>query len=233
MTESSSAFSGLIDMITDPAKAMRAADNHPKRMWLPFILSIVLPCIFVAYYFSVVDMEWMFQQTQAQAIANGGEMPDEARAFMTSGIMMGSALAGTVIVVSIMTAISAVYFLMVSKFTTEDTRGFGAWFSMSAWAGVPGILAALLMIIYFAVAGNSQMGMEDVTFFSLNSLAMHYPSGSPQAGFYNAITPFMLWSLFLLAVGLKTWTGRTMGKSLMIAAAPYVVMFGIYGAMVL
>jgi len=133
--------------------------------------------------------------------------------------------------VAAITALSAFYLFMVAKFTSEDSRSYGQWFSLSAWTSVPGILAAVLMIIYFAAMGTNQIAFEDVTFFSMNSLLMHYPSGSPEATFYNAITPFLFWSIGLIGLGLKIWTDRTMGKAMFIAALPYIVIFGIWGAM--
>lgn len=233
MEQSTSATSGLVDIITNPSKALIAADTEPKRMWLPFVLAMLIPIILSVYYFSIVDMDWMFQQVQAASAAQGQEVPEEAREFMTSTIFMGSAVVGTIVMVAAMTALSAFYLLMVAKFTSEDTRSFGKWFSLSAWSSVPNTLAALLMIIYFAAMGNNQMGLEDVSFFSANSLLTHYPSGTPQAGYFGAITPFLFWSVWLVAMGLKLWTDRTMGKSLFIAALPYALVYGIWGVVVL
>ena len=233
MDQSKSAVSGLIDIITNPSKALIAADNEPKRMWLPFILSMVIPIILTVYYFSVVDIDWMFQQMQAAAAAKGQDMPEEAREFLTPSILMGGSIIASIVMVLIITALSAFYLLMVAKFTSEDTRSFGKWFSLSVWTSVPNTLGALLMIIYFAAMGSSQIGLEDVTFFSANSLITHYPSGTAEAGFFNAITPFLFWSIGLVAMGLKLWTDRAMGKSLFIAALPYVIVYGIWGAVAL
>jgi len=233
MEYSSTAASGLIDIITDPTKALIAADKEPKRLWVPLILAMVIPIILSVYYFSTVDIDWMFTQLQTAMIAQGQEFPDETRAFFSPGILMGGAIFSTILMVWISTAFSAFYLLMVAKFTSEDKRPFFTWFSLSAWVNVPGTIAAFVMIIYFAVLGSSQIGFEDLSFFSLNSLVTHYPAGTPEAGFFSGISPFLVWTVGLLGLGIKTWTGRTLGTSLMIAAAPYVVIFGLWGFFVL
>lgn len=233
MEYSKSAVSGLVDIITDPSKALIAADREPKRLWLPFILAMIVPAILSVYYFSIVDMDWMFQQMQAAASVQGQELPDEMRDFFSSSIMMGGAVGASIVMAVLVTSISALYLLIVAKFSSEDKRSFGKWFSLSAWVSVPSTLAALLMIIYFATMGNSQMGLEDISFFSANSLFAHYPEGSNEASFFGGITPFLFWSIGLLALGIKVWTGRTYAKSLLIAALPYVVVFGAWGLAVL
>lgn len=223
----------MVDIITDPTKALIAADREPKRLWLPFILAMFVPVVLSVYYFSTIDMNWMFQQMQAATSLKGEELPDEMREFFSSSIMMGGAIAATIVMVAVFTSLSALYLLMVAKFSSEDKRSFGKWFSLSAWVSVPNTLAALLMIVYFAVMGSSQIGFEELSFFSLNALVMHYPSGTSEAGFFVGITPFLIWSIVLLAQGINIWTSRTFGKSLLIAVLPFLVIYGGWGVAVL
>ncbi len=233
MDYSKSALSGLVDIITDPSKALLAAEIKPMRLWLPFILAMLLPAILSFYYFSTIDVDWMFQQMQDAAEINGQELPDDMREFFTSSTMMGVAVGGSIMMAALITSISAVYLLMVAKVSSEDNRSFGKWFSLSAWVSVPNSLAALLMIIYYVIMGSNQIGLEELSFFSLNGLVMHYPNGTMASTFYTAITPFLVWSIALLGLGIKIWTGRAYGSSMLIAALPYVVIFGIWGMVVL
>lgn len=229
MEYSNTAVSGLIDIITNPTKALLAADQKPRRMWLPFILAILISTVLSIYYFSVVDMDWMFQQLQTATEAKGQELPDEMREFFSSSTLMAAAIGGSIVMVVLTNLITAFYLLMVAKFSTEDQRTFGKWFSLSVWTSFPITLSMVLMMLYFAVLGSSQIGFEDLSFFSINALVMHYPSGSTEAAFYSQITPFLFWVIGLLAMGLKLWTERTIGKSLIISAVPFVVIYGLWG----
>jgi hypothetical protein len=234
MEYSKSAFSGLIDMITDPKKAFAAADKYPKRFWTPLATTIVMSLIMIILVFISLDFDIMIQQTQAAAAAQGNEVPEEMlRSMMNPGVMIGMGSVMIIIMTFLLTAISATYLLIVSKVTTEDTRGFGSWFSFASWTLVPTIVAALVSIIYYLAVGNPQMGPEQVAFYSFNELFFHHPAGTPAASFWGAFSVFSLWTITLIAIGLQVWTNRTFINSLIIAVVPYVVFFGIWGFMVL
>ena len=225
MEASTSALSGLIDIIIRPTKALVAADKAPKRMWLPFLLALAIPVFLSLYYLSVVDLDWMYAH-DAKTLIDGGEK-------ILLGTLMIICGVGTIISMSLLMAITALYLRLVAKFTSEDNRPYFSWFSLSVWVNVPGTLAYLLMIFFILGQDTSRMGFNELAFFSLNALVMHYPTGTNEAEFFSGLTPFLLWVVALLGHGIKVWTGNSYFKSFVVALVPYGSVYGAGAIMVL
>ncbi|PCI63056.1 MAG: hypothetical protein COB37_05655 [Kordiimonadales bacterium] len=226
MNQSTSAFSALIDVFVDPKKAFEGLDANPGWFWMVFILIIVTPMALTTYYFQTVDIAWLVGQAETAAEAAGTPLPEEAKAFMTAGAMTATTAIGQLIIIPVIFVIWAVYLNLVNKFTMNDTRGFKNWFSLSIFAAAPNLLASIAALVYFMVSGTNQISLEDVQFFSANSLITHYPTGHSAATFMGSITPFMFWNIALMTIGIKAWTKRSFMKSLMISLAPYIVIYG-------
>ena len=227
MNQSTSPVSALVDIITDPKKALAGAGENTKWLWLPLVLIIAVPLAMTSYYFQTVDFDWFFDQMVAAAAAQGNEMPAEARQYFTPTTMTAGAIAGIAVFAPLIMAITALYLNLVNKFTTNDERGFGSWFALSAWAGVPSILASLATLIFYMVSGTNQISFEELQFFSANALFTHYPTGHPMAAIMTAITPFLFWSIGLYTIGIMQWTKRALLPSLIIAVIPTATYFGI------
>jgi len=226
MNQSSSQVTALGDIVADPQKALYAADSNLKWFWLPFVLLILIPTLFAVYYFQTVDIDWLVDQMFVQSSAAGTELPEEARDFMTRDTMTISVVIAQSIVLPILLTLSALYLHLVSKFSSTDERGFKSWFSLTVWAAFPTVLGSIAAFIYYLVTGDTQISFEDLNFFSANALLTQYPAGHSAATFMNSITPFTLWNIGLVAYGLMLWTKRDLSSSLIIALAPYVVIYG-------
>lgn len=227
MDQSSSPASALVDIITDPSKALAAAGENTGWLWLPFALVIIVPLAMTSYYFQTVDFDWYFDRMVAASAAQGTEMPPEARQYFTPTTMTAGAIVGIAVIVPLIMAITALYLNLVNKFTTNDERGFGSWFALSAWAGVPSILASVAALIFYLVSGTNQISFEELQFFSVNALITHYPTGHPMAAIMTSITPFLFWSIGLYTVGIIQWTKRALLPSLIIAVIPTAAYIGI------
>lgn len=227
MSKSTSAAAALVDIITDPKKALAGAGENTGWLWLPLVLIIGVPLAVTSYYFQTVDFDWFFDQMVAVAASQGNEMPAEARNFFTPTTMTVGSIVGIAVIVPIIMAITSLYLNLVNKSTTSDERGFGSWFALSAWAGVPSILASIATLIFYLMSGTNQIGMEELQFFSANALITHYPNGHPMAAIMTSITPFLFWSIGLYTVGIMQWTKRALVPSLIIAVIPTAVYFGI------
>jgi len=230
MEQSTSPFSALVDIITDPKKALAGAGENTGWLWLPLILIIAVPLLVTSYYFQTVDFDWFFDQMVATAAAQGNEIPAEAKDFLTPTTLTVGAIFGIAIVVPLVMAITALYLNLVNKSTSSDERGFGSWFALTAWAGMPSVLASLASLVFYLTAGTNQISAEELQFFSANALITHYPTGHPMAAIMTAISPFLFWSIGLYTVGIMQWTKRTLVPSLIIAAIPTIAYLGIMAA---
>ncbi len=227
MNASTSAWSALLDIIVEPSKAFRGIEKNTKWLWIPLLLLLLGTMALFAYYYSVVDFDWYKAQTLA---AMPADQADQAEQFIKRGTVMTSVLVGTAVVTLVVYLIYSIYLLLVHKLSGDQEHGFGHWFSLSVWSGWPGILSVIAMFGYLLFTGNNQINESQLNFLSLNSLVTQYPNDHALAGVMNGITPFLFWTIGLAALGLKLWTNRSFGKSLLIAAAPYVVLYGIWFA---
>jgi len=230
MEQSTSPFSALVDIIADPKKALAGAGENTGWLWLPLILIVATPLLVTSYYFQTVDFDWFFDQMVTTAAAQGNEIPAEAKNFLTPTTMTIGSVFGIVIMVPAVMAITALYLKLVNKSTASAERGFGSWFALTAWAGVPSILASLATLVFYLTAGTNQISLEELQFFSANALITHYPTGHPMAATMTAISPFLFWSIGLYTVGIMLWTKRALVPSMVIAVIPTIVYFGILAA---
>lgn len=224
--QSTSLMSGLIDIYVDPKKALSAADERSGWTMLPLALVLMVPAVMVAYYFQTVDFNWFIDQ---MAAASPEEFPEEAREFLSPTVMMTTGVIGATISGLVGVVLNGLYLHFLAKITTTDSRKYSAWFRLAVWAAMPaaiiGVLAALLN---YMLAGTNQVGLDDLAFYSVNSLFTHIPMGQPGASVMNALTPFTLWTVALTGTGLHLWTGRTMGKSLILAAIPAIIVYSVW-----
>ena len=228
MSQSSSLIAGLIDIYVEPKKALNALKSERGWTAVPLVLVLLVPVVLISYYFLTVDFEWMVDAMFASASPE--EMPPEAREFLTADRMLIFGVVGAIFASMAMLALSALYLNFLAKMT--DTAGdftYSNWFSLSVWANMPAaILASLASLAYYMLSGTNQVGLDELAFFSLNSLVTQIPLGQPGASIMGAITPFSLWSVVLVALGLETWTGRTFGKALLLAAIPTVIIYSVW-----
>ena len=232
MNQSTSALSALVDIFVDPKKAIEGLDANPSWFWMPLILLIVVPTSAVIYYFYTIDILWVYDQGIIQTAALGIEIPEEAveqgrKEATASGMAIQNSI-GTIIAPFVIYSIVALYYNIVNKFTMNDTRGFKNWFALAVYAHAPVILATIVAILYYGVIGDDQMGLEEMQFFSANSLLTHLAANEAGSSLFGSITPFTFWTIGLFTVGLMTWTKRTLAKSLMITSAPYVAIYGVW-----
>ncbi|WND04065.1 YIP1 family protein [Temperatibacter marinus] len=230
MSQNASPVSTLLDIITSPHQAVKNIQGNNKWMWLPLILLLGVNSAVLAYYYQIIDIDWMFDQISA---SSPEPLPEQARGFMTRGAMTTTSVLGVMIMIPLFMALYAFYLNMFDKFTAKGDHGFGSWFSVSVWSSFPSIIMPLASLIVLLTTSSDQITMDEMNFMTANALITHYPIGDPAAGFMSALSPFLFWSLWLLALNVSHKTNRSMSKSLVIAAIPYVIIYGIWGAMVL
>jgi len=232
MNQSTSQVSALVDIITDPKKALAGVGENPGWFLLPFLLVLGSAIALIVYYFQTVDFEWFKDQMMQAAAAKGQEMPPEALDMFSPTMMIVTSVVGTAIVLPVVMALTALFWNLVNKSTSSDERGFGSWFALTAWSAVPSILASIAALVFYLMSGTNQIGLEELQFFSANALITHYPAGHSMATIMNTITPFLFWSLALSTLGIMQWTKRALIPSLIIAVIPTLVAFGIMAAFV-
>jgi len=220
----------LVDIIAAPTKALDEVRDRVSWLWVPLGIVIVLSIASMVTYFVWVDFDWLVDQAVAEAMQAGTDPSAEAgiREFMQPGTMMAVTVVSILAMTLLIYLLQAAYLHLVNKVTGNPDLRFSQWFALSAWSGFPMVFQALSIFVLIAMTANRQLGQNELSPLSLQSLVIHADAGSPWATWGSSITLITFWTIGLLALGIMRWTGASALKAVVIAAAPSVLIFGIW-----
>lgn len=222
------AFAQLTQVFYEPSAAFAALKERP-RAWLPLLLLWVATVGILVWYFQTVDWDWMTSNTFPP------EMPAEQRAAaakaMSRGVMMGMGIAGTLVGSLVLFSLYGLYYWLAGKLASMDLS-FKSGFSLAAWSALPGLIGVPLMALQI-VTSKGQLALERADMLSLNFLLVHAAPHTPWASIASAFKLTDLWIIMLSTIGLRTWTGKSTSTCAIIAALPYVVIYGCWAAWIL
>lgn len=234
MQASKSAFSALLDIFISPRSVFTATREHRLWFWLPLAVSIVATMTFWSWYYLTVNFDWLVSYILSQSSQQmTPEQIEQASAFMSPAFMLGSTLIGALVFTFVLYALLALYLLIVSKVSGDDKNGYGLWFGTTAWALFPGILMFIGMALSYGLADTNQVAQADLSVTNLNALIFHLPISHAWAGFLAALDITMFWSIALLGLAISQYSERSYGKSVTIAAAPAVIIFGLWALFII
>ncbi|MCE3262939.1 MAG: hypothetical protein K0R43_2018 [Pseudoduganella sp.] len=222
------AFAQLTQVFYEPSAAFAALKERP-RAWLPLILLYVASLGLMIWYFQTVDMEWMVSNSFPPDMA--AEQREAAAKTMSRGVMMGMGIAGVLVGTLVVFCLYGFYFWLAGKLASMDLS-FKSGFALAAWASLPGLIGVPLMALQI-VTSNGQLAFENADMLSLNYLLVHAAPHTPWAGIASALKLTDLWFIALCAIGLRTWTGKSGGTCAVIAALPYLVIYGAWASYIL
>ncbi len=228
-----SAFSAMLDIFAAPRKAMEGVRGHKAWLWWPLSINLLLTVGVSLYYVNWVDFPWLIEETiRALPDDAPAEAAEGIRGFMSPARQSLFSVLGIVVITFLIFTIQAVYLNLISKLTSGDKFGFGDWFSFSAWTSFVGVLNAIIMFGVILTADSNQLPQQDLLPLSFNSLFIQAEPGEPWFNWGNSITLINVWMLVLMAIGYNCWTKASMVKSAAITWAPWVLVFGIWAALI-
>ena len=232
MTGSSySVFNAMTDIVASPGKALDEIKQHTAWMWWPLLVSMLLASGMMIYYFGWVDFGWLVDETIRQVPPESrAESADAIRSFMSPATSTWTTVAAIVVMSLIIYLITATYLHLANKLGSGADIGFGQWFSLAIWSNFVGIFGVLASLIMIMMADSNQLSTQDLQVTSMNSLFFHAPAGEPWFTWASSLNLISFWTVFLTGTGIQRWTGATMLKSMIIAALPWVLIFGIWAA---
>jgi hypothetical protein len=234
MTGSSySVFNAMVDIVASPGKALDEIKLHTSWLGWPLLVTMLLACGLMAYYYSWVDFPWLVEETIRQIPPEDrAESADAIRAYMQPGISMWTTIIAIVIVSLIIYTIQASYLHLANKLITGADIGFGQWFSFSIWTAFVGVFGALAGFATIFMADSNQLATQSLQVLSLNSLLVHARAGEPLFVWASSLTLINFWTFFLMSIGYARWTGADILKSTVIAVLPWAMIFGIWFALI-
>ncbi|NOR18532.1 MAG: hypothetical protein GQ538_00410 [Xanthomonadales bacterium] len=232
MTDNSySVFNAMVDIVASPGKALDEIKQHTAWMWWPLLMTMALASGLMIYYYGWVDFEWLVEETIRQIPAEDrAESAGAIRAFMSQSTSTWTTVAALLIMPLIIYTITATYLHLANKLTSGAEIGFGQWFSLSIWSSFVGVFGVLASFIMIMMAGSNQLSTQDLQVTSMNALFFHAAAGEPWFTWASTLNLVNFWTIFLMSTGIARWTGASMVKSTMIAAMPWVLIFGIWAS---
>lgn len=219
-------MSHLIDILLEPGKVFTALREKPTFI-LPLLLTCTLSAAMILVYFSRVDSAWFIDHTLA---ASGSEMSAselaQARSVMPSASMQGYIGAPfAVLGVVVISLVVALYYMLAAKVTGASVS-FKHGLSLTAWCGVP-LLIGIVIALVGAVIMSPQTPLESLALTRVDPLLVQLPPSHAWSSFAKNFDLLQFWSLFLGALGWRTWTRAGWLQSIVVVAIPSIVTYGI------
>lgn len=233
-TTSYGAFNALVDIIAAPAKAFDAIRAHPRWLWWPLAITVALAVGAFAFYFTWVDFDWLIEDVVRTSVPPGGDpaAAEAIRSFMSPGVQIGSTAVGIVVFTLLVYAVQSVYLHLVNKVVGDPALRFGQWFAFSAWTAFPTVFQSLAMLVVIFMASSNQIGQYELNPLSFQSLFLHAEPGTSWATWGASLSLVTLWVIGLMIYGFSRWTGSSLLKSALVVATPWVLVYGIWAAVI-
>jgi hypothetical protein len=234
MSESTyTVFNAMTDIFASPAKALDEVKSKTSWLWWPLLINIGLAAGLFIYYFSWVDFPWLIEETIRNLPADSrAESADAVRNFMSVRTSTLTTVAAIVIMSFVIYLLHAVYFHLANKVTSGSDIGFGQWFSFSVWTGFISVFGSLAVLVLIFMADSNQMAQTDLQPLSFNSLLIHANPGDPWFTWASSLSLINVWWWYLMSIGYSAWTDTPIIKSTIIVLLPWVLIFGIWAAMI-
>ncbi|WP_342119390.1 YIP1 family protein [Pseudoduganella sp. OTU4001] len=222
------AFAQLTQVFYDPSAAFAALKEKP-RGWLPLLLLWTASIGMLVWYFQTLDMDWMASNGFPPEMT--AEQREAASKMMSRNVMLGMGVGGTVIGTLVIFSLYGLYYWLAGKLASMDLS-FKSGFSLAAWASLPALIGVPLMALQI-ITSKGQLAFENADMLSLNFLLVH---AAPHTAWFSLASAMKLtdvWVIALATIGLRTWTGKSTTTCAVIAALPYVAIYGCWAAWIL
>ena len=220
-------FDLLSLFVTQPPKAFDALDERP-RFWFPLLLAIVVGLVTTMWYFKVVDLTWLLDESTRNTPRMAAMTEEQRRAALqviSPNMIIIPGVLGVVLVVPIVHLLGAVYYLLAGKIVNVQ-RSFRHWFALSTWTALPTLLSAIPAIVILATTGNGQIDQSSVQPLSLNELFLHRHMGDPGYSLFVSLSILMPLSWLLAAIGVRQWSKRSWLFSWIFVLVPSILIYG-------
>jgi len=223
-------FRALALMFVDPQRGFSQVSVAPLRLViLPGMLLLVGTSMLFVYYYQAVNISWL------QDILSQGTDPDHrdiVKHALTRNMLQASSVVGFLVTAPIVDAILALYFLLVSK-TIGVPTGYARWFAFTVWSSAPALLLIPLGAAAILLSDNGQLAPSDLNLTTLNLLLFHLRAGSPWKTYLDSISMLSIWSMALTVIGFRVWTGQPLGRSILWSVGPYLLLYGVWAAVII
>lgn len=219
------AMQALLSIFIEPRRVFDAIPQRSMAL-LPVGLAVLGNVALWVWYYQMVDFAWLQERLIAQNVALVDDSSRQmARSVLSRGSLLALSVAGALVAIPALLAAMAAYFLMAGKALGQG-RSYRQWFGFVAWGTAPTLLLIPVMAMQIVLARSNQLAPEALNPLSLNQLLVHATDTSPWHGLLNSLSLTTVWSVGLLAIGLRNWTGRSWPITIAAALLPFAATYG-------
>lgn len=215
----------LVDIFLQPSNVFGAERERPTFV-VPWLVLSALAIALTLAYFLRVDGDWfvdhMFDAKRAEMTA---KQIAQAKAVMPGTRMMAifGAISGP-IMTALIFAVLGLYYWLASKVTGAALR-YAHGVSLVAWSSMPGVLGTLVGIVG-ALSMAPQTSLESLMLTHVDPLLVD-ATGTRWHRLATSADLLSLWSIFLAALGWRTFTRGSWLQGVVVAVLPYLVIYGV------
>jgi Yip1-like protein len=214
-------------VIATPRAALSELHERPRFVF-PLLLLTISSGVLVAWYYSIVDLPWLIDQTFSanESIARMSEAQrSRALGMMSRGMMLTSSLIGGLIGVVVLKALEALYYVLADRITNLRLT-FNHWFALACWTSIPSVIVAIASLLILLTSRTNQISAGALSPLSLNELFFHLPMGAKGSTLLTSLTLIHPWMWWLTALGVRLWTGRSWMFSAGFVLLPVILVCG-------
>lgn len=232
MLQSKNAGQALIDIIVLPANAFAALRKHTSWAWLAIAVLVLSHLIGIYSFMEPMSLDWIVQEQLALARLPPAQAADASLLLMQIAphAAVVSAVSGSITMIMVAALLGLSYFLGERAFTL-GRNSYGGWFSVALWSMLPLALNALGLAILSLMASDPNQPFSLMYYASLNSIILGLPPGHSKVMWAQSISLFHLWNVALATISFRVWSETSWPKAALLAALPYVLVFGLWGAL--
>lgn len=229
----STPFHALKAIILKPNPVFARLKETANWSWVPFLIVAFCTALPTWLYFNSVDMNW-YADLIVQ-VENADVSPAEQA--QLKQMMMQENLGGFTAVASVisqllMFAVFALYLHKMTQIDEENTLTYGDWYGFLWWVSIPFAIFSLITSFIILANGGPEIKPEILAPFSLGSI-LGLSLGSDWFGWAQGIGPDAFWCIYLMTVGISQWTQLSSRQCLIIAAAPFAIIWGVWAAFII
>ncbi|HET9862875.1 MAG TPA: YIP1 family protein [Steroidobacteraceae bacterium] len=215
-----------INLATAPSSAFGELRERP-RFWFPLLLLVACTAGVIAWYYSIVDIDWL----KEQMFGNNPGLSDQERAvamgMMNRTTLLWGSVVGAIFITPIFLLVAALILWLAAR-VTKVPQGFKHWFALACWASLASLLSLIVSAILLLLSDSPQISPGVMQPLSLDELLFHRPVGSPGQSVLAALGVPSLLTWFLMIVGVHTWSQRSWTFSAAFVLVPLVVIYGLW-----
>lgn len=215
-------------ILLSPRQGFHEIKNKSAWSWAPFGLIMGSLVVLFLYFFSAVDFDWLINQMKSQTpgLENPSNPQVQSIDNLSPQVMFWATTFGATFGIIVSNTFYALFLYLVVRASRYPTSSYSRWFGLTWWISLPVVVSSALATLIILLSTD---GMITINGLSPLSLGNFFNPPSHWYGLMDTITPFLVWSVGLAAIGLHIWLDMDLKVAAIIAATPNITIYSVWG----